>query len=378
MKTQAYGKLLDQGDVIVYKKTKIEMPMEKIIGKNFCSSEVYGRNIYLYRTLQVMKEDVDDIYYSSARRHRSSRLKFSRSDIKVEIPLKTGKDVKKIDGIIAYNSLKSLAKFLVKNLDLKTQTYITDIITDCRNINGKVDRNILYERLSEKINHDDGLSAVFFRIRDTEEVRPRNTFGKYCSNGQIYLVRKNENRGEQYVFVREIFREINGYKIPRCEYIYFGYAALGRDKMSRVVVTMIDGKLKTYEDINDINPGILDKLDETADFYAGTFIDLLPDRSKKVMAILRVPTKQEYLKYRKEPKKNIAPRPVTDSVYFIEPSQRATEIPESVKVIDDIGIFEHIMSRMATGIYIPGNTPFNIDPDLLKDKEEFLLLMQPA
>ncbi len=378
MKTQAYEKLLDKGDIIVYKKAKIEMPMEKIIGKDFSCGEVYGRNMYLYRAMQAMTEDVDDVYLSHLRRYRGGSLKFSRTDIKIEIPLKTKKGVKKIDGLIAYASLKSLVKFLVKNLDLKTQTHITEIITDCRNVNGKVDRNILYERLSAKIPYDDGLKIMFFRMRDSEREQRGNNFGRYCTNGKIYLFRKNTDRGEQYVFVREKYREISGYKIPGSEYIYFGAGTSGRDKMSRVIVSMIDGKLKTYEDINDLNPGILSSMDKTADFFSGTFIDLLPDSSKKVSAILRVPTKQEYLKYKKETKKNTAPETVTNMVYFIEPSQKAAEIPESAKVIDDIGIFEHIMSRMATGIYIPGNTPFNMDPELLGDKEEFLLLMQPA
>ncbi|MCX8094331.1 MAG: hypothetical protein N3E50_09240 [Candidatus Goldbacteria bacterium] len=367
MKIKLFKKSFSYRDVSFFVLTEIDIPLSYVMSNRIFSGCIIGMDHFLYESI-IYKHDYNIIDDSRALDEIYKNY--------IEIPLKINNKRYIKKGIIFYKNIENLADFFKKFIDF---TY------DCPFINAmkeycEIRKKINFDLFIEKLNYDSyykwNKTNIIMSVLVRGEKYTEKQYTFYFDNKNTYLFLKTIEDTNQNIICINKFMEIDKYKIPYVEYIYYDFSI---DKhINCNCVAYVDGELRTYNDISDINPLILHKFDKEGKLYNKTFVDLLPDTSKEVFAILRIPTKKEYKEKVKRNNNNILKNDILDKVFYISPSLKPAKINSNIKVIDDIYIFEEIISKMVSNIYIPDNLKSDFDPYLLPDKEQFLYLERPV
>lgn len=361
MKIDAFKLVFKFNDVEVFEFTETDLPFTEIFNKYIVGRVILGDDNFFYKKFKKPEHSYNR-FIGFRNRHFQSKY--------TKIPLKINKKTRIINGIILYSSKENFIRFLMKHIDYSVNCDLNDYLKECSGINGKINFDIIFIK---KIYDD------FFRDEEVFIYKSKNdffnNFKKITNNSDTFLLEKSSPEHIQRIFALEKLIKISGYNVPAVDFIYHGFDE--RENSKQIVVSSIDNEIKFYDSIYDINPAFLNKMDKEGKVYNGTKFDLLPDNSKEVFAILRVPAKKEYIKYRKTNKKTKSEMDILNKVFFVSPSLKAARLKPDIKVIDDIDIFEKIYSRLSSGIYIPGNLSVEMDADILPDNEQFLFLEKP-
>jgi len=380
MKTKVYKKILEKNRVILYEKIILDIPIYKIIKNKIYSDNVFGEDFFIYEYIsRLMSREWDNCFGFLNTNDNHNNF----SGEKKLIPLKTKTGCKFLNGIIGYYNLEQLVEFLYKNIDLKASTPLSEYILSCKDIHGKLDKNMLYEKLQRDINHYNKLFNFFINLNENNKFFRRHDRRRYyILENNVMFFSNDYDRIEQCIFVIEKKMDIRGYKIPYVNYIYHESSTEGgfhnKDlEIHKNTLFYVEGKIGVCENITDLNPGLITEFDKKGAFYSSTCVDLLPDDSRELFAILRVPTKKEFQAFKKTGNKQANNR-ILENAFYLEPSYRPMKMPPNIDVIDDIEVFNHIVSKMAMGIYLPRNLSFDFDVNLLQDKEQFVFLTKPV
>ncbi|MBP7792576.1 MAG: hypothetical protein KA120_05880 [Candidatus Goldbacteria bacterium] len=371
MKIKGYTKIYDKNSIAVYEKVSTDIPLRWIVKYNLRSDEILCSDSIMYRDMVKEKRYKNSYMYSdSSWRFKCS--KNSMNSLNAPIPLKTDKGIKSIDGIIAYNKVEQLVEFLMNEIDMQKETVLTLFIKKCTNYKGKIDKSILFKELTHLINEEAYMSNFFIEYRKIE----KENYFNYVLDNKNYLIGEENGCNKHFIFSVEKTKEVKGYKIPYLDYIYYMEVS-DQGRYDNGGISYINGKIKVFNNLTMLNNCLMSEFDNKGQCYDGTMIDLLPDNSKEVIAVIKVPTQKEYRKLKKQ-SKDLAHNAILDKPFYIEPSYKAAFIPDDVEIIEDVSVFEHIVTRMAGGIYIPDNTHFQFKEEILGSKNEYLLLMKPV
>lgn len=367
MKVAAFKKILEYKGTTAYECVEISLQIYEVVDKFYVGHSILGGEHFFYKKLKGREYTIIDEEYNFGYRFRRKLI----AKDKMVIPLKINNKTRMIKGIILYESKKSMIKFLKKYIDFSKNCYFNELIKECKGINGKPNLELFFERIEE---------YRYFEWRDTfieiEKKDRTEMYNYYFENNNTYIMNKSGLENTQRIFAIETKREIDGYNVPEINYIYQGI----KDK-KEYIVTYFNGQIKIYENFYNINPVILKNIDQSGKIYNTSYVDLLPDNSREVFAILRIPTKKEYAKYKsksKSKKTNNDNYQILNKIFYVSPSLKACNIKPGVRVIDDIDIFRQIISKISSDIYIPGNMSIEFNEELLPDDEQFLLLEKPV
>ncbi len=368
MKITAYREEIKGTDVSVYAKSEAQLSIREIAVKNITGGQVYGEGHICY--CSHSESDIDE--NEPFRRNSYTET----TDSSTLIPLRGVKKAKSVTGIIGYTDESALVSFLNTKIDLTFKCDFTSKLLQA-NESGPGARKLKYisERLYKYISRD---NSPFFNLAQNAQVEKDIRVMTICSGGSNYLIRRGRMRAYQRLFIWEKTEKHGGYKIARPQYIYHESDSGRYSKKESKICSYAGGELKFYREISEISAGLLADAESNARYYAASYADLIPDNGLCITAVLRVPTRAEFKSYREKNGKPAAGGAVIKRLHIVEPSLKAAVVKPGTPVIDDIAVFERIMSGVSNGIYQPGNAVYSITADKLDDKEQFLFLMKAA
>lgn len=366
MKIECFEKFLKSKSVSFYKIGEMEMDLRNALSLGVETGLILGRDNVYFNNLFSSDVYRPDYNYSSYRLRRIPHY-MSENELR-KFPLKINGKTEIHKGIFIYEDEKDLCEFLLKYLDVKNNNCgIVKNFNSCLNSKGKLSK----EKVLNKIESGDyDFHFVFFN-KKSKRIFYNST------NKQIVILSEMPDEIRQNIIA--VFKEtkINGYSIPQIDYLYYGFNKNYKEQ-EKVVVIYINNEIKVYEDISDINRGIIDYFDKNGRLYSMSYIDLLPDKTKKVFAILKVPSKAEYKKLKKAKKGKSKFDWILNKPFFVSPCLKTVFLEKDIPVIDDVEIFENIITTVAAGIYIPENIKSEFDINWLNDKNDFLFLEKPV
>lgn len=366
MKIECFEKFLGNKSVSFYKIVETEMDLSKALMLNVSTSSILGNNNIVFN-FGLDSDDSGSPVYNRYGLGRLSRFLESDENELKKIPLKINGKTKIYKGILIYENERELSEFLSKYLDAKKdECSITGFFKSCMNTKGKLDKEKIFYKIMEY-----PLKCIFINKITNDKII-------YNLNDN-HIVLLNERRLEEQQKIIGAFRKINinGYSIPQIDYLYYGISRENKEE-EKVIVVYINNEIKVYEALSDINRGIVDYFNKNGRLYSMSYIDLLLDKTRKVFAILKIPTKAEYKKLKKLKKGGSKFKWVLNKPFFVSPCIKPAFFEKNIFIIDDVEIFEHIVTTMSAGIYVPGNIKSEFNIKWLNDKNDFLFLENPV
>ena len=356
-----------EGGISLYNASSVDLKLNKIVNKGYSIGGTLGSDTYIYAKS-------DDSTVAKSRRSHVYR-QYRPLSLEEKIPIKKDKGYELISGVIVYTSMKALAKFLKENIFLDYETQLTDFIKTSEGTNGKISADVIFERIRDNNDFVSIFSDVFV---NTEKMKERDrSFEKITYNGKDYILERREERGASSVLIvkkRNISR--SGHDIPVIDYI-FTYnvedRSLGGGDAKNTVLTYNQGRMKVYDSINNVNRGFVEYM-EGGECLGESLLDIIPDNLTEVFCIVKVPTKTE-LEGCEVMKKTYD---FLNKPFFVESSLKPILIPENVEVIDDPAVFKEIAGRLTAKIYVPSSVPVKINPSLMPEGSDYILLLRPA
>ena len=267
-------------------------------------------------------------------------------------------------GIFLYRTVFELAEYLSESYLPLSGTAVDSVI---KRLKGKVPKKHLVSEIINIIeNHptrrsryrmdDEQASEAWFPcLKEREETRHLEADYFECGGQRMLL--GSYPRGPK-VWFWDGRRKPNGTGIPVYRFFIIG-------ERSEKVFSW-DGEKIELRNFESLEKDEFKDFEKRGSIMNSKKIDPLPLPEMETVLFLRVPSLAEAKLLGEQPEKN-APSPRARKPLFIYNLMRSLKIDPSLPVLDDPREVLGILARTKEGIYIPGDSRYEVNPRLRKD-----------